>query len=333
MGDDINDINFETDKTFDDYRQISLSINENVEDIMYVDGEVVNADLESAYLGKINSHIKIEFYAKEKTFVNKIYINDNQVFNGPEKNTSIEFVLDDYKLIKVDTKIDEYSLNIVDDYYAVRSVIRTSSPIAFDKTNEILFSNTWNYKEFKGSKVNYGDIISIEKTPSTSSSRYSYTVLSGLDENNSVIGDVIISGRDTDSFKYYNDLLNNPGLESFKAYKYLNELGWIELDDTDKIYEGDKIYFEAEYELDLTKEESERVQEGVLEINSKSAKQSEIVIGLLIQFIFPESDEMTIEKFTADFGDIILQGIDFFGKFTFVDNLGVKGNQTGILVK
>lgn len=95
----------------------------------------------------------------------------------------------------------------------------------------------------------------------------------------------------------------------------------------------DKIYFEAEYELDLTKEESERVQEGVLEINSKSAKQSEIVIGLLIQFIFPESDEMTIEKFTADFGDIILQGIDFFGKFTFVDNLGVKGNQTGILVK
>jgi hypothetical protein len=95
----------------------------------------------------------------------------------------------------------------------------------------------------------------------------------------------------------------------------------------------DQIYFSVEYDVDLTKEESERVTSGSIAINSKSAKQSEIVIGLLIQFIFPESDEMTIEKFTADFGDIILQGIDFFGNFSFVNNLGVKGNQTGILVK
>lgn len=95
----------------------------------------------------------------------------------------------------------------------------------------------------------------------------------------------------------------------------------------------DKIYFEANYKLDLSKDKDERVEDGVLEINSKSAKQSEIVIGLLIKFIFPEEEKMTIEKFTADFGDIILQGIDFFGTFTFVSDLGVKSNQTGILVK
>lgn len=95
----------------------------------------------------------------------------------------------------------------------------------------------------------------------------------------------------------------------------------------------DQIYFSVEYDVDLTKEENERVTGGSIAINSKSAKQSEIVINLLIDFIFPPEASMTLEKFTADFGDIVLQGIDIFGEFKFVNNLGVKSNQAGIWVQ
>ena len=95
----------------------------------------------------------------------------------------------------------------------------------------------------------------------------------------------------------------------------------------------DNIYFEVEYDVDLTQESDERVTGGSLAINSKSAKQSQIVINLLIEFIFPETAEMTLDKFTADFGDIVLQGIDVFGKFKFVTTAGVNSNQSGIYVE
>ena len=95
----------------------------------------------------------------------------------------------------------------------------------------------------------------------------------------------------------------------------------------------DYIYFEVEYDVDLTKSKDERIVGGSVGINSKSAKQSEIVINLLIKFIFPEDANMTIEKFTTDLGDIVLEGIDFFGEFRFVNNLGVKQNQAGIWIQ
>ena len=95
----------------------------------------------------------------------------------------------------------------------------------------------------------------------------------------------------------------------------------------------DSIYFSVEYDVDLTKAEDERILDGSVGINSKSAKQSEIVVNLLIKFIFPEDANMTIEKFSADLGEIVLEGIDFFGDFKFVNNLGVKQNQAGILIQ
>lgn len=95
----------------------------------------------------------------------------------------------------------------------------------------------------------------------------------------------------------------------------------------------DSIYFSVEYDVDLTKTEDERILEGSVGINSKSAKQSEIVVNLLIDFIFPEDANMTIEKFTVDLGEIVLEGIDFFGEFKFINNLGVKQNQAGILIQ
>ena len=90
----------------------------------------------------------------------------------------------------------------------------------------------------------------------------------------------------------------------------------------------DNLYFLVSYDLDLSKAENERVSNATIALNGRTAEQSEILMNLLIDFIFPDEDEMNLQKFTHTFGDIILQGIDVFGDFKFT----YKGSQAGIYV-
>ena len=94
----------------------------------------------------------------------------------------------------------------------------------------------------------------------------------------------------------------------------------------------DILYFQVSYDLDLTKAESERVDNGEIAINGRTTKQSEVLMNLLIDFIFPEEEKMDLEKFTETFGNIILQGIDVLGDFKFVSGLGISGKQNGVYV-
>lgn len=108
----------------------------------------------------------------------------------------------------------------------------------------------------------------------------------------------------------------------------------------------DNLYFSISYDIDLTEldEETEEPVEGEetekkkyevngrIQINGRSEKQSKILIELLIDFIFPESEEMNIDKFTHELGDIIVSGIDVLGDFKFADKLGTSKKQYGIVV-
>lgn len=94
----------------------------------------------------------------------------------------------------------------------------------------------------------------------------------------------------------------------------------------------DNLYFEVHYDIDLAKAKDERVSNATIAINGRTTEQSKILMNLLIDFIFPDADNMDLEKFTSDFGQIILQGIDFFGDFKFVSNSGKSKNQPGIYV-
>lgn len=93
----------------------------------------------------------------------------------------------------------------------------------------------------------------------------------------------------------------------------------------------ENLYFSVSYDLDLTQQDSERISNGTIAINGRTEKQSEILINLLIDFIFPEEEKMDLEKFTKTFGDIILEGIDKLGEFKFANNLGVNKNRSGII--
>lgn len=77
------------------------------------------------------------------------------------------------------------------------------------------------------------------------------------------------------------------------------------------------IYMTVSYDIDLSKSAEERIEQGTIAINGRTAKQSEILINLLIDFIFPPEDEMNMLKFTNTFGDILLKGIDELGDFKF----------------
>ena len=95
----------------------------------------------------------------------------------------------------------------------------------------------------------------------------------------------------------------------------------------------DTLYFSVSYDIDLSKAENERVSDGTISINGRTAAQSKILIDLLVDFIFPEEDKMDLNKFTDTFGNIVLEGIDILGEFKFIDNIEKNGVMfNGLLV-
>lgn len=94
----------------------------------------------------------------------------------------------------------------------------------------------------------------------------------------------------------------------------------------------DVLYFEVSYDFDLSKQESERVTNGSIAINGRTSEQSEVLINLLIDFIFPEDENMNLSKFTNEIGKVALEGIDALGDFKFASALGSSGKQNGLVV-
>lgn len=77
------------------------------------------------------------------------------------------------------------------------------------------------------------------------------------------------------------------------------------------------LYFSVSYDLDLERMENERISNGKIAINGRTEKQSEILINMLVDFIFPPEDGMNMHNFILEFGNIILKGIDELGEFKF----------------
>ena len=94
----------------------------------------------------------------------------------------------------------------------------------------------------------------------------------------------------------------------------------------------DNLYFTVAYDVDLEKEENSRAN-GTIAINGRTAEQSKVLIELLIDFIFPESDGMNYQKFIQSVGDIALKGIDVLGDFKFIQKTSSSGKvDNGILI-
>ena len=79
------------------------------------------------------------------------------------------------------------------------------------------------------------------------------------------------------------------------------------------------MYLSLDYTLELTNDDWV-YSEGNVSVNGRTAKQSEILMNLLISFIFPVEDEMSLEKLTIEFGNILQYGLDLIGQVEYVKN-------------
>lgn len=80
----------------------------------------------------------------------------------------------------------------------------------------------------------------------------------------------------------------------------------------------DIIYVTCTMDTTIDKDTNSRVYENAtLSINSKTAKQSEVLLNLLISFIFPENT-FTIEEFANELGSLAIDGINMMGEMEFV---------------
>lgn len=84
------------------------------------------------------------------------------------------------------------------------------------------------------------------------------------------------------------------------------------------------LYITTNYTLKLNAEEEWEIY-GTIGVNGRDAEDSEILMNLLIGFIFPAEDEMTLEKLTTSCGEILLQGISLLGDLRFTTNIDSKG--------
>lgn len=79
----------------------------------------------------------------------------------------------------------------------------------------------------------------------------------------------------------------------------------------------DIMYVTCQMDTFIDKTTNERVYHNAnLSINSKTPKQSEVLLNLLISFIFPE-DTYTIETFANELGALSIEGINLLGVMEF----------------
>ena len=95
----------------------------------------------------------------------------------------------------------------------------------------------------------------------------------------------------------------------------------------------ENLYLTANYNVSIDNSGQQSVWQtsnGTLSVNGSNDKQSEILLDLLISFIFKEDDQMTISKLVENFGHILDQGVELFGEIEFANSLGMLKDQNGI---
>lgn len=79
------------------------------------------------------------------------------------------------------------------------------------------------------------------------------------------------------------------------------------------------MYITINYHLEIL-DEGWVYSDGNISVNGKTSKQSQILLDLLISFIFPPEDNMNTQKLTTEFGNILQSGLDLLGEAEYIEN-------------
>lgn len=91
------------------------------------------------------------------------------------------------------------------------------------------------------------------------------------------------------------------------------------------------LYITVDYNIYKNENSEWERDEGYMSVNGRTAKDSSILLDLLVDFIFPAEDEMTVDKFCSEFGSIVTLGLEVFGDVEVFTNTGNDGSNGFIL--
>lgn len=91
------------------------------------------------------------------------------------------------------------------------------------------------------------------------------------------------------------------------------------------------MYITVNYDIYKDAGGNWREENGHIGVNGRTAKESEILLNLLINFVFPTEDNMTLEVFSNECGNILIQGLELLGDITVSANIGT-GKSNGIVL-
>ena len=90
------------------------------------------------------------------------------------------------------------------------------------------------------------------------------------------------------------------------------------------------MYINVNFDLTANGENWEYTNSAI-RINGKKTSQSQILLNLLIKFIFPAEDEMTIAKLNTEFGSVLIEGVDLLGNIQFSNEI-YSTKQNGVVI-
>ena len=84
------------------------------------------------------------------------------------------------------------------------------------------------------------------------------------------------------------------------------------------------MYITIDYDMQKNNEGNWVVNNGFIGVNGRTAEDSQILLDLLIKFIFPEDEQMTVETLSKECGNILIQGMDLLGEISVTGNIGTS---------
>lgn len=91
------------------------------------------------------------------------------------------------------------------------------------------------------------------------------------------------------------------------------------------------MYITVNYDIYKDNVGEWQANNGYIGVNGRTAKDSEILLNLLINFIFSEDADMSLELFSNECGNILIQGLELLGDITVSSNIG-SSKANGIIL-
>ena len=91
------------------------------------------------------------------------------------------------------------------------------------------------------------------------------------------------------------------------------------------------LYITSEFDIEINDDGEYIMTNGTVAINNRTVEQSQILLDMLIGFIFEQQDQMTTEKLISEFEKIIPNGLKFLGKVSFENEINASKSKGVIL--